>query len=83
MRAPLAYAANWLPLAEPTTRWPLVGLVSRTVYPVVPPRVDYELTPLGKDLLDTSWTLLNWALDHVGEIDKAREAYDEARVSCS
>jgi DNA-binding HxlR family transcriptional regulator len=52
------------------------GLVTRTVYPVVPPRVDYELTPLGKTLLDTAWALIDWALAHVDDIDQAREAYD-------
>lgn len=52
------------------------GLVTRTVYPVVPPRVDYDLTPLGRTLLDTAWTLMNWALRHIGDIDTARRAYD-------
>jgi DNA-binding HxlR family transcriptional regulator len=52
------------------------GLVTRTVYPVVPPRVDYELTPLGKTLLDTAWALINWALEHLDDIDEARQAYD-------
>jgi DNA-binding HxlR family transcriptional regulator len=36
------------------------GLVSRTVYPVVPPRVEYALTPLGKSLLQAATTLLLW-----------------------
>ncbi|NIH80213.1 winged helix-turn-helix transcriptional regulator [Amycolatopsis viridis] len=52
------------------------GLVSRTVHPVVPPRVDYELTPLGHTLLDTAWALMNWALEHTDDIDRARAAYD-------
>lgn len=52
------------------------GLVTRTVYPVVPPRVDYHLTPLGHTLLDTAWTLMNWALRHVNDIDTARREYD-------
>ncbi|MDT0483940.1 winged helix-turn-helix transcriptional regulator [Streptomyces doebereineriae] len=52
------------------------GLISRTVHPVVPPRVDYELTPLGRTLLDTVRTLLDWALTHIDDIDKARDAYD-------
>ncbi|GIH20183.1 winged helix-turn-helix transcriptional regulator [Rugosimonospora africana] len=54
------------------------GLVNRTVHPVVPPRVDYELTPLGLTLLDTAWALMNWALDHIEEVDQARIAYDKA-----
>lgn len=52
------------------------GLVTRTVYPVVPPRVDYELTPLGTTLLDTIQTLVAWASEHGNEIIQARNAYD-------
>ncbi len=52
------------------------GLVDRTVHPVVPPRVDYELTPLGQTLLDTVWALLDWALQHMDDIDMARGRYD-------
>jgi DNA-binding HxlR family transcriptional regulator len=55
------------------------GLVKRTVHPVVPPRVDYELTPLGLTLLETVWSLVNWATEHMDDVDKARVAYDEAR----
>ena len=56
------------------------GLVSRTVFPVVPPRVDYELTPLGSTLLDTIQSLVAWAGEHGHEIAAARAAYD-ARVA--
>lgn len=52
------------------------GLVRRTVHPVVPPRVDYALTPLGRTLLDTVWSLLNWTLEHLDDIDRARHEYD-------
>ncbi|MFE5028166.1 winged helix-turn-helix transcriptional regulator [Streptomyces sp. NPDC056656] len=52
------------------------GLIERTVHPVVPPRVEYELTSLGQTLLDTVPGLLGWALDHIGDIDKARQTYD-------
>ena len=52
------------------------GLVTRTVFPVVPPRVDYELTPLGSTLLDTFQTLVAWAREHGHEIAEARVAYD-------
>lgn len=52
------------------------GIVSRTVYPVVPPRVDYALTPLGRTLLATVGTLVVWAEDHVEEIENARAAFD-------
>jgi DNA-binding HxlR family transcriptional regulator len=56
------------------------GLVTRTVFPVVPPRVDYALTPLGSTLLDTFQTLVAWAGEHGNEIVEARAAYD-ARVA--
>ena len=52
------------------------GLVLRTVYPVVPPRVDYALTPLGETLLGTICQLLGWAVEHADDIDAARAAYD-------
>jgi DNA-binding HxlR family transcriptional regulator len=52
------------------------GIVSRTVYPVVPPRVEYSLTPMGRTLLDTVGTLVRWADDHVERIQHARTAYD-------
>ena len=52
------------------------GLVTRTVFPVVPPRVDYELTELGATLLDTIQALVAWAGKHGNEIKDARAAYD-------
>ena len=52
------------------------GLVSRTVYPVVPPKVEYRLTPMGETLLGTVCTLMNWAYDHSEAIDDARAVYD-------
>ena len=52
------------------------GLVRRTVFAVVPPRVDYELTPLGSTLLNTIQALVAWAGEHGQEIAAARSAYD-------
>ncbi|MFC7649283.1 winged helix-turn-helix transcriptional regulator [Streptosporangium lutulentum] len=52
------------------------GLVSRTVHPVVPPRVDYELTPLGASLHHTVRALVTWTEKHQNEIAVARSAYD-------
>ena len=52
------------------------GIVSRTMYPVIPPRVDYTLTKLGRTLLDSVSTLIGWAEEHLEEIDTARKAYD-------
>jgi DNA-binding HxlR family transcriptional regulator len=52
------------------------GLVTRVVHPVVPPRVDYDLTPMGATLLSTVSELMMWADEHTGAIDAARLAYD-------
>ncbi|MFC4585865.1 winged helix-turn-helix transcriptional regulator [Sphaerisporangium corydalis] len=52
------------------------GLVRRTVHPTVPPRVDYELTPLGATLHDTIQTLVTWTERHQNEIAASRAAYD-------
>ena len=52
------------------------GLVRRTVYPVVPPRVDYELTPLGRTLHDTIQAFVVWTETHQNEIAAARSRYD-------
>ena len=52
------------------------GLVRRTVHPVVPPRVDYELTPLGASLHETIQALVTWTETHQREIAAARRAYD-------
>lgn len=53
------------------------GLVKRTVFPVVPPRVDYELTPLGRSLCEPVVALGTWARDHIAQIDAARAAFDQ------
>ncbi len=53
------------------------GIVKRTVHPVVPPRVDYELTPLGSSLHETIQALVTWTESHQTEIAAARHAYDE------
>lgn len=52
------------------------GLVLRTVYPVVPPRVDYELTPLGVTLHATIQSLVTWTETHQQEVATARADYD-------
>lgn len=56
------------------------GLVTRTVYPEIPPRVEYALTDLGRTLtepLDRLWT---WAATHQHAVKAARNAYD-ARIA--
>ena len=52
------------------------GIVTRTIHPVIPPRVEYTLTPMGRTLLDTIGRLVTWADSHLPEIDEARAAYD-------
>jgi DNA-binding HxlR family transcriptional regulator len=52
------------------------GLIGRTVHAVVPPRVDYALTPLGRSLLDLVGALETWAEGHIGDVLDARAKYD-------
>jgi DNA-binding HxlR family transcriptional regulator len=54
------------------------GLVSRTVTPTIPPRVDYELTELGHSLLKPVTALSQWALDNVETIHSAQAQFDAA-----
>src|ERR671917_2573673 len=53
------------------------GLVTRTVYPTIPPRVDYQLTGLGCSLLRTVRGLGEWAIQNRDEILEARRRFDE------
>ena len=52
------------------------GLVTRTVSPTVPPRVDYGLTEVGQTLLVPVFALVQWASDHRAAIENARDRYD-------
>jgi DNA-binding HxlR family transcriptional regulator len=53
------------------------GLVERHVYPVVPPRVEYSLTPVGQTLTELLRAFCGWAQAHWDEIEAARMRYDE------
>jgi DNA-binding HxlR family transcriptional regulator len=53
------------------------GLVTRTVFPTIPPRVDYGLTVLGRDLLNPVSALGAWAIRNQPKIARAREQFDE------
>ncbi|WP_405487167.1 winged helix-turn-helix transcriptional regulator [Nocardia sp. NBC_00511] len=53
------------------------GLVRRTVYPTVPPRVEYALTELGADLGRITHVMGLWAVQHSGEIALSRSEFDE------
>jgi DNA-binding HxlR family transcriptional regulator len=57
------------------------GLVTRTVYPTIPPRVDYQLTGLGCSLLKTVRSLGEWAIQNRDEILEARRRFDEGESS--
>ena len=57
------------------------GLVCRTVYAEVPPRVEYCLSPMGHTLLGTIQSLVTWTEEHQGEIAQARAEFDAARES--
>jgi DNA-binding HxlR family transcriptional regulator len=54
------------------------GLVTRTVFPIVPPRVDYELTKLGRSLLEPVNALALWARKNRAGIQDARRRFDAA-----
>ena len=53
------------------------GVVTRTVYPTVPPQVEYALTPLGHSLAEPVRALSEWAGAHMDEIEDNRDRFDE------
>ncbi|WP_328914957.1 MULTISPECIES: winged helix-turn-helix transcriptional regulator [unclassified Streptomyces] len=55
------------------------GLVARTVYPEVPPRVEYELTATGRTLIEPAVALAEWAVDNNPGTDRSQAAYDSQR----
>jgi len=52
------------------------GMVNRTYYPTIPPKVEYSLTPLGESFRDPVRTLGYWALENLESIDDARKNFD-------
>ena len=56
------------------------GLVTRTIFPTIPPRVDYELTDLGRDLRIPVKGLALWARENIGKINDARARFDAEQV---
>ena len=54
------------------------GLLTRTVTPTIPPRVDYELTELGISLRQPVKALGDWAIEHIGCIRAAQQRFDQA-----
>jgi len=56
------------------------GLISRKIYPQVPPRVEYSLTPLGESLLPAMSLLVDWALKNMPAIKASRAEYSQRKV---
>src|ERR1700685_769088 len=56
------------------------GLLTRTIFPTIPPRVDYELTKLGRSLQSAVEPLGAWAQTHVADIHKSREKFDKRKA---
>jgi DNA-binding HxlR family transcriptional regulator len=52
------------------------GLVRRTVFAEVPPRVEYDLTPTGQTLVAPAVTLAEWAIEHNPQIERSQQTYD-------
>ncbi|APE23280.1 MULTISPECIES: winged helix-turn-helix transcriptional regulator [Streptomyces] len=55
------------------------GFVDRDAKPIIPPRVDYSLTPLGAEAARRVWELARWSERQVAAVEEARERYDGAR----
>jgi DNA-binding HxlR family transcriptional regulator len=55
------------------------GIVNRKVYPVVPPMVEYSLTPLGRSLIEPLEAICRWAEEHLPELEAARERAQRAK----
>jgi DNA-binding HxlR family transcriptional regulator len=53
------------------------GLIVRTVYPVIPPRVEYSLTPLGATLNGPLGALAAWAEEHMSQVRAAQRTFDD------
>ncbi|MDG4863718.1 helix-turn-helix domain-containing protein [Streptomyces sp. T-3] len=59
------------------------GLVKRTVYPTVPPQVEYELTAMGRSMTHLVKALADWSIEHRPAIAEARQAYDAIQDEAS
>lgn len=59
------------------------GLVTRTVFPTIPPRVDYELTPLGRSLCEPVLGLGRWALHHAAQIEASQAEFDRRAAAAT
>ena len=57
------------------------GLVNRTQFPTIPPKVEYNLTPMGKSFREPVSALGMWAIENLSNIDAARKTYDKVTES--
>jgi len=57
------------------------GLVTRTVFPTIPPRVDYELTKLGRTLREPLGAIADWVRTHRPAMEQARKIFDASSTS--
>jgi DNA-binding HxlR family transcriptional regulator len=57
------------------------GFLHRDAKPVIPPRVDYSLTPMGREVAQQVWVLTRWVENRLDDVFEARDAYDGARAS--
>ncbi|MFD1931420.1 MULTISPECIES: winged helix-turn-helix transcriptional regulator [Nonomuraea] len=55
------------------------GMLTRTVYPTVPPKVEYQATPMALELYEAMLTLTDWSRRHSACVAKSRELYDARR----
>jgi DNA-binding HxlR family transcriptional regulator len=53
------------------------GLIEREVFPVIPPRVEYQLTPMGDSLLEALDALRDWAMDNNADVEIAMAEYEK------
>jgi DNA-binding HxlR family transcriptional regulator len=56
------------------------GILTRTVYEVMPPHVSYQLTRMGATLLQATAPLIEWSSENLSRIDNARASYDRAHT---
>jgi len=56
------------------------GFVHRDAKPVIPPRVDYSLTGLGREAAEQVWALARWTERRLDAVRSARETYDERKA---
>jgi DNA-binding HxlR family transcriptional regulator len=59
------------------------GILTRTAYAVIPPKVEYELTSLGRNLSEPLEMLDRWARQHMASVQDARDAYDAEHTAAS